>query len=614
MAESSGTLPGGAEGASSRRATWVLARELPVVSRPLTAAAIACTLAGAALPTAFAVATGAAVGGVEGAVADGLGSAAGRRLSASVLAVGLLFAVSQMLHPVEDLVVSRLSRRMRIRTYQRSIAATLRPATVTHLETPELLDLVGAATVLSNNGPGPAVRGLLSLARRRLGVVGPFLLVAHFRLWAAVLLVAAELAFAREWSRIYHGLVAFRVLHLPGLRRAVYLRTVALSPQAAKETRTFGLDGWLTERFRTSWLGTMREIWRGRRGNFVRVLAHSVPVLGAFGLLYWSLGRAAIDGSIDIGAAAAYATGSLATIGVAFGAGSADLEEGATILRKTGELEDVVRTDPRLLLPGHLSAADVPAANIRFDDVSFAYAGGRPVLDRLDLVVPVGRSLAVVGDNGAGKTTLVKVLARLYDPTGGRVLVGDVDLRDVEPSSWQRRVSAVFQDFVRYPFTVADNIAIGAPAHPEALERAARRAGALDLIRALPAGFDTWLGREFEGGVELSGGEWQRIALARALYAAQIDRGGHRILVLDEPTAHLDARAEAEFYDSFFDVTAGCTTVVISHRFSTVRRAERIVVLHGGRIVEAGAHDDLMALGGRYAAMFRLQASRFADA
>ena len=570
-------------------------------------------LAGAALPTGFAVATGAAVQAVEGAVAGGLGSEAGRRLSIAVLAVGLLFAVSQMLHPFEDLVVSRLSRRMRIRTYQRSIAATLRPATVTHLETPELLDLVAAATVLSPAGPGAAVRGLLNLARRRLGVVGPFLLVAHFRWWAAVLLIATELAFAREWSRIYRDLVAFRVLHLPGLRRAVYLRTVALSPHAAKETRTFGLDGWLTDRFRTTWLETMREIWRGRRGNFTRVFAYSIPVLGAFALLYWSLGQAAIDGSIEVGAATAYATGALATVGVAFGAGSADLEEGATILRKTGELEDVVRTDPRLLLPGSRPAEDLPVADIRFEDVSFSYAAGPPVLDHLDLVVPEGRSLAVVGDNGAGKTTLVKLLARLYDPTGGRIVVGDVDLRDVDPSSWQRRVSAVFQDFVRYPLTVADNIALGAPVNAEALERAARRAGALDLIQALPAGFDTGLGREFDGGVELSGGEWQRIALARALYAAQVD-GGHRILVLDEPTAHLDARAEAEFYDSFFDVTAGCTTVVISHRFSTVRRAQRIVVLDGGRIVESGAHDDLMARGGRYAAMFTLQASRFADA
>ncbi|MFP5319690.1 MAG: ABC transporter ATP-binding protein [Acidimicrobiia bacterium] len=611
MAESGGGSPGGRGAGWTRRTTWVLARELPAVSRPLTVAAAACILAGAALPTGFAVATGAAVQAVEGAVAEGLGSAAGRRLSTSVLAVGLLFAVSQMLHPVEDLVISRLSRRMRIRTYQRSISATLRPATVTHLETPELLDLVNAATVLSPNGPASAVRGLLNLARRRLGVIGPFLLVAHFRLWAAVLLIAAELAFARQWSKIYRDLVAFRVLHLPGLRRAVYLRTLALSPQAAKETRTFGLDGWLTDRFRTSWLETMREIWRGRRGNFVRVLAYSIPVLAAFGLLYWALGRAAIDGSIDLGAATAYATGSLATIGVAFGAGSVDLEEGATILRKTGELEDVVRSDPRLLLPGHRAAADVPPADIRFEDVSFAYATGPPVLDHLDLIVPAGRSLAVVGDNGAGKTTLVKLLARLYDPTGGRIVVGDVDLRDLDPSSWQRRVSAVFQDFVRYPLTVADNIALGAPVDPEALERAARRAGALDLIHALPAGFDTGLGREFDGGVELSGGEWQRIALARALYAAQMD-SGHRILVLDEPTAHLDARAEAEFYDSFFDVTAGCTTVVISHRFSTVRRAERIVVLDRGRIVESGAHEELMALGGRYAGMFTLQASRFA--
>ena len=571
-------------------------------------------LVGAALPVGFALATGLAVEAVQGAVGAGLGSPAGRRLVAGVALVGLLFAAGQTLHPVEDLVVARLARRMRIRTYRRSIAATLRPATVAHLEDPQLLDLVGAATILSPNGPAAAVRALLNLARRRFAVLGPFALIAAFRPLLALLLLAAELAFARQWSRIYKDLVAFRVHHLPGLRRAVYLRTLALAPGAAKETRTFGLEGWLEGRFRETWLATMQEIWRGRRGNFARVLRYTLPVTGAFALLYWSLGRAAIDGSIGVGAAVACATAAMSTLGLAFGAGSVDLEEGATILGKTGELEEAVRTDPRLLLPGALPAAGVPAGEIRFEDVSFAYAGGGPVLDHLDLVVPAGASLAVVGANGAGKTTLVKLLARLYDPTAGRILVGGVDLREVEPASWQRRVSAVFQDFVRYPLTAADNVALGSPVDPEALRRAARRAGALQLIESLPAGWGTWLSREFEGGVELSGGEWQRIALARALYAADQRGAGHSLLVLDEPTAHLDARAEAEFFDSFFDVTAGCTTVVISHRFSTVRRAERIVVLDGGRIVEAGPHEELLALGGRYAAMFSLQAARFGAA
>ncbi|HEX6597401.1 MAG TPA: ABC transporter ATP-binding protein [Acidimicrobiales bacterium] len=600
-------------GAALRRARWALIRELPTVSRPLTVAAVACMLAGAALPAGFAVATGVAVEAVSGAVEAGFGSPAGRRLAAGVAVVGALFALSQMLQPVEELVVFRLARRMRIRTYQRSIAATLRPATIAHLEDPALQDLVSAATILSPNGPASAVRGLLNLARRRVAVLGPFVLIASFQIWAAALLLAAELAFAREWSRIYRDLVAFRVLHLPGLRRAVYVRTLALAPAAAKETRTFGLEGWVEGRFRETWLGTMREIWASRRGNFVRVLTFATPVVGAFGILYWTLGRAAIDGSVGVGTAVACATAAMATLQLAFGASSVDVEEGATILAKTGELEDVVRTDPRLMLPGTRAADELPTEDIRFVDVSFAYPGGTPVLDHLDLTIPAGRSLAIVGVNGAGKTTLVKLLARLYDPAAGRILVGDVDLRDVDPSSWQRRVSAVFQDFVRYPLSVADNIALGSPADPDALCRAARRAGALQLIESLPNGWNTLLGRQFDGGVELSGGEWQRIALARALYAAA--RGtGLRLLVLDEPTAHLDARAEAEFFDSFFDVTAGCTTVVISHRFSTVRRAERIVVLDGGRIVESGSHDELVALGGRYAAMFTLQASRFAAA
>ena len=256
-------------------------------------------------------------------------------------------------------------------------------------------------------------------------------------------------------------------------------------------------------------------------------------------------------------------------------------------------------------------------AGIRFESVAYRYPGGPPVYEGLDLDLTAGRSLALVGANGAGKTTLVTLLARLREPTGGRITVDGIDLRDLDARSWQRQVAMVNQDFGRYPLTARENIAfrdltadgVSGDLDQAALERAAAQVGALEFICALPRGWDTICAPGYRDGTDLSGGQWQRIALARALYAAA---KGARVLVLDEPTAQLDIRAEAAFYDRFLDLTAGLTTVVISHRFATVRRAERIAVLDQGRIAELGSHDELLAAGGSYAEMFTMQAARFA--
>jgi ATP-binding cassette subfamily B protein len=261
---------------------------------------------------------------------------------------------------------------------------------------------------------------------------------------------------------------------------------------------------------------------------------------------------------------------------------------------------------------GTADAAGVPRSQIRFDDVTFGYGdGSRPVLRGLDLTIEAGQSLAIVGLNGAGKTTLVKLLARLYEPQAGRITVDGHDLREFPIRAWRRRVAAIFQDFVHYDLPVRENVGFGAVEllHDDARIRSAlERAGALDLVDELPQGLDTTLSREYADGAELSGGQWQRIAIARALMAVE---GGANVLVLDEPTANLDVRAEAAFFDRFLELTKGLTTVLISHRFSTVRRAERIVVLEGGRVVEDGTHAQLVAANGRYAELFHLQAARF---
>jgi ATP-binding cassette subfamily B protein len=249
---------------------------------------------------------------------------------------------------------------------------------------------------------------------------------------------------------------------------------------------------------------------------------------------------------------------------------------------------------------------------VRFEQVRFRYPlSAGHVFDGLDLVLRAGRSTALVGINGAGKTTLVKLLARLHDPDSGRILVDGVDLSRVRPAEWQRQVAVVFQDFAHYPLSLAENIGFGAPAFladAAGIADAARRAGALDLLSTLS--WDTVLSRSYDGGVELSGGQWQRVALARALFAV---RHGATILVLDEPTAWLDARGEADFFDRFLEITEGTTTLIISHRFSTVRRADHICVLDEGRVLEQGDHASLVAAGGRYAELFGLQAARFAS-
>ncbi len=246
--------------------------------------------------------------------------------------------------------------------------------------------------------------------------------------------------------------------------------------------------------------------------------------------------------------------------------------------------------------------------------MTFGYGDGAPVLRDLDLTIPAGRPLAIVGLNGAGKTTLVKLLARLYEPQAGRITVDGIDVRAFPAAAWRQRLGAIFQDFVHYDLPVRDNVGFGAP---ELLRDDARvrsslaRAGALTLVDALPHGLDTVLSREYDGGAELSGGEWQRIAIARALMA--VERGA-TVLVLDEPTANLDVRAEAEFFDRFLELAQGLTTILISHRFSTVRRAEQIVVLDEGRVVEQGTHAELLSHGGRYSELFHLQAERFGGA
>jgi ABC-type multidrug transport system fused ATPase/permease subunit len=266
-----------------------------------------------------------------------------------------------------------------------------------------------------------------------------------------------------------------------------------------------------------------------------------------------------------------------------------------------------MRLEPTMRAKGGLhsgtaSAAGLPQREIRFRDLTFAYPNGPTVLENLDLTIPAGSSLAIVGQNGAGKTTLAKLLCRLYDPVSGAIEVDGQDLRTFDVEAWRMRLTAVFQDFVRFELPLRDNVAPrGAP--DATIESALAAAGAQHL-----AALDTILARGYDGGTDLSGGQWQRVALARAMCAVQLGAG---VVLLDEPTAQLDVRGEAEIFDRVLEATRNATTILISHRFSTVRHADRICVLEHGRVIELGTHDELIALGGRYRTMFSLQAERF---
>src|SRR5262245_473949 len=250
-------------------------------------------------------------------------------------------------------------------------------------------------------------------------------------------------------------------------------------------------------------------------------------------------------------------------VGLFFMESDLGTEFGMSAYQALTSFEEKAATRYTAAVTGSRSADGLPRESIRFEGVSFAYPGSRrAVLDRLDLEIPAGGSLAIVGLNGAGKTTLIKLLARLYEPTSGRITVDGIDVRELDLASWRRRIAAIFQDFVHYELPVADNIAFGSIAHAgdePAIRRAAQRAGALEVIEALPEGLATPLSARYAGGVDVSGGQWQRIALSRALFALE---EGTSVLVLDEPTANLDVRAEAELFDRFIEITGGATTKI----------------------------------------------------
>ncbi len=588
---------------------------LPRISAPLTALLALLVFVASVLPLAVIVVTGLLVGSVPAAVQGGLDSPTGRHMLALLAVAALLIVVQRLLAPFQAALASIFGRRVDRYLQERTMAAVGRPVDIAHLEEPAVLDLIEGARGVGLQGlrPGDAVAACANLLPSWAQALGSAAILVTFRWWLGlawlVLWPVLLYYLQREYLRV--GEVGYG--QAAAVRRADYYRDLAVRSTAAKEVRVWGLATWLADRYETAWYTAMEPLWMARRpGRWVLWLA-TIAVIGAnllsFGLLAW----AAVRGGLALGALAVYTQAVLAASGFrAFDDANMILANGAIAVPR------VLALDQRLAIApssGEQSVStDVPHDVIRFEQVEFHYPDlNAVILSGLDLDIPAGRSLAIVGANGAGKTTLVKLLCRLYEPTGGHITVDGRDLGAFDPAAWRGQVAAIFQDFTRYHLSAGENVALGAPwlANDMAkLHAAASRAGALELIDSLPHKWDTILSPEYEGGVDLSGGQWQRIALARALFAVE---GGAKVLILDEPTANLDVRAEAELYDRFLEITAGLTTILISHRFSTVRRADCIVVLENGQVVEKGSHSQLMLVGGRYAALFRVQAERFVE-
>ncbi len=588
---------------------------LPRVSVPMTALLSVGVLVSSILPLALTVTAGLLVGSVPAAVRGGLSSGAGRHTLTLLGVAAILIVAQRLLGPFQASLASVIGRRVDRYLQERTMAAVGQPVGISHLEDPEVLDLIESARSVGMQGhrPGDAVAALASLLPSWAQALGSVVMLATLRWWLGLawLLMWPVLLYYLQREYLRAGEVGYG--QAAAVRRSGYYRDLALRPSAAKEVRVWGLSGWLTDRYESAWRGAMEPLWRARKpGRTVLWLSSGTVAaanLASFGLLAW----AAVRGDLALGALAVYTQATLGASSFrAFDDVNMILSNAAVAVPR------VLALDRRLASSsGHQGScvpADAPRDTIRFEGVDFRYPGlGTAALSGLDLDIPAGRSLAIVGANGAGKTTLVKLLCRLYEPTGGRITLDGEDLSELEPEQWRERVAAIFQDFTRYHLSARENVAMGAPALAGDIEKlrvAARRAGALELIESLPRGWDTVLSREYEGGVDLSGGQWQRIALARALFAVE---GGARVLILDEPTANLDVRAEAELYDRFLEITEGLTTILISHRFSTVRRADKIIVLEGGKVAESGSHDELVAQGRRYSVMFRAQAERFAE-
>ena len=576
-----------------------------MASRPLAAVWWGLLAIRAVLPSLFAVGTGWLVA----AVTDD------DPLAGPLVLVSVCFVLQQMLPQLHTAVSMNLGSKVAAHLNDRLASACVDPPGIGHLEDPEMTSDLNTARDFDRGISGPPmylnvdfISG--SLTTLVSGLVAAVVLV-RYSWWGAILLVLAWAS--THWLLKESGVWRDRNTSEVNLsrRHATYAYDLAVTPAPAKEIRLFGLPDWTVDRFADRRRELFRLEYAATRLRERSVLGALAIVLAANVAFYWWLGDQAASGDIALGRAVMIATLAMGTQAIAFGGLNWAMDGAAAPVVAVNALTPVIgpagALRPPSAVPSSLPPSDRAGVHLRFEGLHFTYPRTeREIYSGLDLEIRAGESLAIVGSNGAGKTTLAKLLCRFYDPTGGRITADGVDLVDLDVDAWRRRITAVFQDVMRLDRSLRDNVDPGRRATDDEVRAALHDAGADGLAR-----LDQPLAKGYPGGTDLSGGQWQRVALARTLCAVRRGDDTAGLVLLDEPTANLDVRGEAVIFRRLLDATEGATRILISHRFSTVRMADRIAVLDDGRVSELGTHDELIALGGRYQHMFDLQASRF---
>jgi ABC-type multidrug transport system fused ATPase/permease subunit len=564
-------------------------------------------LLGGVLPAAFALITGAVIDAID----------TNSSLTGPLVAVAVVFTAMQVTNPLHVAIGQNLGRRAADWMNDRLIRSTTAPPGLSHLEDPELSTEMSMARDFDLGIMAPPLFVSMSFIagglRPLISGVSAAVVLFGFGWWEPLILVAGW--GATHWLLKESGVWKDRNTDevRDAQRHADYAYRLAVDAPAAKELRLFGLADWVVDRFAQRRRHLYDLQWEATKLRERSVAASLVAVAAANGLVFWRLATATADSELSAGQAITYLIAAITVSSIAFGglnwALDAASAPAATVERLAATFADYDTLSPSTPeASAQLEDSGVPspgAHQIEFHELEFTYpSASAPVLGGLNLTVHAGESLAIVGQNGAGKTTLAKLLCRFYDPQHGSIRIDGHDLRSLDVDAWRARITAVFQDFVRYELPLRENVApLGAP--DEVILEALEEAGATGL-----AALDTPLAKGYSGGTDLSGGQWQRVALARAICGVKQGAG---LVLLDEPTAQLDVRGEAEIFSRLLEATRECTTILVSHRFSTVRLADRIAVVEDGQVIELGSHDELMALGRRYRTMYDLQASRFVE-
>ena len=575
-------------------------------SRRLTFALAFLTLVAGMLPAAVAYvgaqivdAVVAAISAHRAGIAEDLSPVLGY-VALEGLLVAMLAAGQRGLSTCQSLLRAQLGQRVNEMILEKALTLDLR-----HFEDSEFYDKLTRARREASSRPLSLVMSSFGLVQNAVALLSFGTLLAQFSPWAvAVLFLAGLPSFVAEAK--FSG-EAFRLFRWrsPETRMQMYLETVIAREDHAKEVKLFDLGPRLLERYREIFRKVFKEdraltIRRDTWGFFLGLAS-----TGAFYAAYAWVAVSAVRGQITLGQMTMYVLlfrqGQSAVSAILSAIGG--MYEDNLYLSTLYEYLDTP-VDPAT---GTATVGSRPGEGLRFEHVTFTYPGAsEPAVRDVSFALRPGESLALVGENGSGKTTLIKLLTRLYVPASGRIVLDGLDLADWQPGALRRRIGVIFQDFARYQLKVGENIGAGDVRHfeDEARWREAAALGmAAPFIDELPGGYATQLGKWFKDGRELSGGQWQKVALSRAFMREEAD-----ILVLDEPTAAMDARAEAQVFEQFQALARDRMVILISHRFSTVRMADQILVVEGGRVLERGSHEDLMQLGGHYAGLFSLQA------